>query len=87
MTKINLLAWINTKWYLKLIRVALGIATYFLVYYTVSSIRDTDAFDPGDVLFEIMLPKAITSFLVCGPLVLLCSRIGLVSENKLTKED
>ena len=66
MTKISISDWINTRWYLKLIRATLATALAASIYKVFSSL------DRADWTIRCLVPDVLIGFIVFGPFVLLC---------------
>ena len=83
MTKIDFLAWIHTSLPLKMIRMAVAIVIYIAIIYSFMSFRSDTSSSVTDYFFYSAIPQLLSGFIVHGPLVLLCNKMGLVSEYKL----
>ena len=83
MTQVDLLGWINTNPYLKLLRVCLGIGSYIAIFSLFDYFREPSFEDKTDYFFFAALPQFLISSWVYGPLVLICDKMKLVKRNPI----
>ena len=73
MTKINVVNWIKTKLYIKLIRATIGAILAYLIIN-----KFFYSFDSWYV--SMVIPYFLVGFILYGPYVLLCVKLKLITE-------
>ena len=74
MTKINIVDWIHSKWYFRLIRATLATG----IAYGIEKLFELNK--SADWLVTDIMPDIVIGFFIFGPFVLICVRLGLISE-------
>ena len=75
MTKIDIVDWVHTRRSLRFLRAILATSIAFVIeQFFVEMIPD------ADWLVTDIIPELTIGFVIFGPFVLLCERIGLISE-------
>mgnify|MGYP006893297012 CR=1 FL=1 len=84
MTQIDLMSWINTSFYLKMIRIILGVGSFVGVQMLFNLLKN-DGNVTTDYFFYYALPQLVTGLFIYGPLVMICVKMGLITPYKAKK--